>query len=63
MIEIGDCFKNKNINCIFEVVKFLEYDRIECVVHFEGRWVGKSSEHKNYLKKLEKLTLLEKELI
>jgi len=65
MIEVGDCFKSifKSITYTFKVVKFLSSNSVECEVYVYNRIVRITSEHRNTLLKMQKLSSLEKELM
>lgn len=62
-IQIGDVFKHTwTFPKLFKVVK-MDGDRIQCNVYFDNRFVGITSEKKNTLLKMQKLSSLEKELM
>jgi hypothetical protein len=61
MIELGDCFKS--IIYTFKVVEFLSSNLVECEVYVYNRRVSITSEHRNTLLRMQKLSSLEKELM
>jgi len=61
MIEVGDCFKS--IIYTFKVVDFLSSHLVECEVYIYNRKVSITSEHRNTLLRMQKLSSLEKELM
>jgi hypothetical protein len=61
MMEIGDCFQDSGL--IYRVIKFWSLHIVECEVYSHYRNVGKTSEHRNTLLKMRKLSSLEKELM
>ena len=66
-IQIGDVFSNYNTvygaKSLFKVVKIETTNLMTCIVYIENRIVGKSTEHRNTLLKMQKLSSLEKELM
>ena len=69
-IEIGDVFKDNHmfpnhqgyIESLFKVVEILDYVHVSCEVYLIGHYVSRSTEYKNTLLKMQKLSSLEKEL-
>ena len=70
MMEIGDCFeKHYEIGdtygeiYIFKLIEFVEDNGARFNVYYDGRLVGRSLENLNTVKKMRKLSELEKGLM